>query len=152
MRLVDDLSTCNPARRAINRCEITAEIARAVASRRYVEPPEWLSEARAAIRVAAADVTISKLARRAGVHRATLAQRVGSAYGMPPERYRVLVRLEHAAELIAAVARPSRVALEAGFSDQAHLCRAWRRYLGGTPKRWLAAQATIVQDFPGTPD
>ena len=111
--------------------------------------PGWLSESRAVIRAAAADVSINKLARRAGVHRATLAQRFRHAYGMAPEHYKMLIKLECAAGLMAAGARPASAAPEAGFSDQAHLCRSWRRYLGGTPKRWLAAQATNVQDFPG---
>ncbi|MGH7468762.1 MAG: helix-turn-helix domain-containing protein [Longimicrobiales bacterium] len=46
------------------------------------------------------------------------------------------MRLRRAGELLALRAPLSTVALEAGFSDQAHFCRQFHQATGVTPGRW----------------
>ncbi len=53
--------------------------------------------------------------------------------GVPPHRYQTLLRLERAKVLILKGIPISQAALEVGFADQAHLTRAFRRYLEFTP-------------------
>ena len=53
--------------------------------------------------------------------------------GVPPHRYQTLLRLERAKALILAGVPIAQAALEVGFADQAHLTRAFRRYLEFTP-------------------
>ena len=36
---------------------------------------------------------------------------------------------------------PAQVALETGFSDQSHFANTFRRYMGATPKQYMAMTA-----------
>jgi AraC-like DNA-binding protein len=59
-----------------------------------------------------------------------------AAYGLPPHAYLTGRRIEEARRLLLAGLPPSQVATTAGFYDQAHLNRHFRRYLGTTPARF----------------
>jgi AraC-like DNA-binding protein len=59
-----------------------------------------------------------------------------AAYGLPPHAYLTGRRIEQARRLLVAGLAPSQVATAAGFYDQAHLNRHFRRYLGTTPARF----------------
>jgi AraC-like DNA-binding protein len=59
-----------------------------------------------------------------------------AAYGLPPHAYLTGRRIEQARRLLLAGLPPSQVATTAGFYDQAHLNRHFRRYLGTTPARF----------------
>jgi AraC family transcriptional regulator len=59
------------------------------------------------------------------------------AFGEPPHAYVVRRRLERACHLMMiSSASMSEIALTIGFSDQAHLCRLFRRAFGQSPSRW----------------
>ena len=54
-----------------------------------------------------------------------------------PAAYIMKRRVRRAQELMLASRRPlSQVALECGMCDQAHLCRAFRRFVGISPNAW----------------
>jgi AraC-like DNA-binding protein len=58
-------------------------------------------------------------------------------FGEPPHAYVVRRRLEKACELMMTnAASLSEIALSAGFSDQAHLCRLFRQAFGQSPASW----------------
>ena len=78
---------------------------------------------------------MTDLAREAGVHPVSLARAFRSHYGSSPGDYLRRVRIEWSArQLRARNARPlAEIALEAGFSDQSHFIRVFRRLLGTTP-------------------
>ena len=40
-----------------------------------------------------------------------------------------------------------RVALDAGYADQAHLTREWQEFGGCTPTTWLREEFPFVQDL-----
>src|SRR6202012_2940023 len=59
------------------------------------------------------------------------------AFGEPPHAYVVKRRLERACHLMVTTSDSlSDIALSAGFSDQAHLCRVFQRAFRQTPSVW----------------
>ena len=62
-----------------------------------------------------------------------LVKAFSAEFGLPPHRYLVGRRVEVARRLLLAGVPAARVAVEAGFHDQAHLTRHFRRLLGVTP-------------------
>jgi AraC family transcriptional regulator len=59
------------------------------------------------------------------------------AVGEPPHAYVVRRRLERACHLMmTGAASLSEIALNVGFSDQAHLCRLFRQAFGQSPANW----------------
>ena len=61
------------------------------------------------------------------------------AVGVTPHAYLLQQRVRLARRLLSAGRRPIEAAAEAGFADQSHLTRAFRRQLGVTPARYRAA-------------
>jgi AraC family transcriptional regulator len=58
-------------------------------------------------------------------------------FGETPMAYIMRRRVQRAQELMLASRLPlSQVALECGMSDQAHLCRVFRRFVGINPSAW----------------
>jgi AraC-like DNA-binding protein len=62
-----------------------------------------------------------------------------AAVGVPIHVYLCHVRLARAMELLRRGERPSQVSSAAGFSDQAHMTRTFRRCFGLTPKLYQSA-------------
>ena len=60
--------------------------------------------------------------------------------GVSPHLYRTFKRVEAAKALLSKKMPPSQVALETGFSDQSHFSNTFRRYVGATPKQYLAVK------------
>jgi AraC-like DNA-binding protein len=67
-----------------------------------------------------------------------LVKAFSAEFGLQPHRYLVGRRVEAARRLLLAGLPAARVAAEAGFHDQAHLTRHFRRLLGVTPGRYAA--------------
>ena len=112
-------------------------------------PPAWLRRIRDRLHdeVDAAP-RVRALAEAAGVHPVYLARAFRRAYGVPVTEYARRLRVRAAADRVASTELPlARVALEAGFADQAHLTRALRRETGLTPAALRRVAAT-----PGIPD
>ena len=79
------------------------------------------------------DVTAGDLAAVAGCSRFAAYRAFVAAYGLAPSDYQRQLRLRTARRLLAAGVTPARAAAEAGFADQAHLTRWFRRSYGVTP-------------------
>jgi AraC family transcriptional regulator len=94
--------------------------------------------ARERLRDAPADgVSIAAIAAEAGVHPVHLARMFRACYGTSPGSYARRVRLDRAAERLAATDVPlAEVATDAGFADQSHFTRAFRRHTGLPPGRY----------------
>jgi AraC-like DNA-binding protein len=58
--------------------------------------------------------------------------------GISPHKYQAIVRINRARRLLASGAPISDVAYRAGFCDQSHLNRSFRKILGVTPGRYAA--------------
>lgn len=79
-------------------------------------------------------VRIADVARAAGVHPAHLAAVFRRVHRVPLGTYLRRLRVEWAAEQLLRTDAPvAEIAAEAGFADQAHLTRAFKRVTGSTP-------------------
>ena len=88
---------------------------------------------------AAAGLTAADLAAAAGCSRFVAYRAFSRAYGLAPSDYQRQLRIRAARRLLSGGVSPARAAAEAGFADQAHLTRWFRRYYGVTPGAYQAA-------------
>lgn len=105
------------------------------ALRRGAPAPRWLAQARACLHDRFLDPpSVSELAGEAGVHPDYLARAFRTWFGQPLGMYVRELRLDWAAERLAATNLPIvAIALDAGFADQSHFSRAFKRHRGVTP-------------------
>ncbi|MCA0308018.1 MAG: AraC family transcriptional regulator [Actinobacteria bacterium] len=83
-------------------------------------------------------ITIADAATALGVHPSHLVRSFSQAYGIPPHRYLTGRRVDLARHLLLTGHTPAQAATEAGFHDQAHLTRHFRKTLGTTPGTYAA--------------
>jgi AraC-like DNA-binding protein len=85
----------------------------------------------------AEDISLAELAKIAKLSQSQFARAFRDSTGVPPYRYILRIRIQHAEKLLAKTRTPiSEVAAQVGFADQSHFTKAFRRFLGATPKRW----------------
>jgi AraC-like DNA-binding protein len=77
----------------------------------------------------------------AALDRWTLARQFRAAFGTSPSRFRTMRQLDRARGMMKAGMPLAEAALAAGFADQSHLSRMFKRAYGLTPRGWLAALA-----------
>jgi AraC-like DNA-binding protein len=90
-------------------------------------------------------VRASTLEAVAGSDRYAIARGFRRAFGTSPDRYRTQRRLALARAAIEAGEPLARAAAAAGFADQSHFTRQFKRTYGFTPARWLALRRTDVR-------
>jgi AraC-like DNA-binding protein len=84
-------------------------------------------------------VRLADIARAAGLPPYRAFRAFARAVGMPPHAYQRQARVRRAAALIRHGDPLSEVAAAAGFADQAHMTRLFRRMMGVTPGVYRAA-------------
>ncbi|MEV4544373.1 helix-turn-helix transcriptional regulator [Micromonospora echinaurantiaca] len=87
-------------------------------------------------------VTLREAAGLLHAHPTHLVRAFTRTYGLPPHSYLTSRRIELARRLLLAGRRPAEVAAEAGFHDQSHLTRHFKRHLGVSPARYASLPAT----------
>jgi AraC-like DNA-binding protein len=87
----------------------------------------------------AADLTARDLADAAGCSRFAAYRAFRQAYGLSPSDYQRQLRVRAARGLLSRGVSPAAAAAQAGFADQAHLTRWFRRYYGVTPGVYRSA-------------
>lgn len=80
--------------------------------------------------------TLEEASRLLHAHPAHLVRAFTREYGMPPHLYLTGRRVDLARRLLLAGQRPAEVATAAGFYDQSHLTRHFKRMLGTSPARY----------------
>ncbi|UIJ60881.1 AraC family transcriptional regulator [Amycolatopsis acidiphila] len=85
----------------------------------------------------AEDLRADDLAEAAGCSRFALHRAFVAAYGLAPSDYQRQLRLRAARRLLTEGHPPADAAAGAGFADQSHLTRWFKRYYGLTPGRFL---------------
>ena len=105
--------------------------------------PGWLSDAEELLRGrVGTHIGLSELAQEVGVRPIQLARGFRARHGVSVGEYGRRVRVEWAASEIARGNRPlAEVAAEAGFADQSHFTRLFKRYVGTIPGRYRAFQS-----------
>lgn len=78
----------------------------------------------------------------AGIDRFTIARHFRWAFGTSPDRYRTMRRLALARTAIESGQSLARAAADAGFADQSHMTRQFKRTYGLTPGRWIGLTAS----------
>ena len=149
-RLVDELSATDAAA-PLAAEGFALELLAATSRERRCESrdPAWLRAAEELLRSRGGEcVRLGELADAVGVHPASLARAFRARYGMSVGEYGRLLRVQRAAAEIAGTDAPlAAVATEAGFADQSHFTRLFKRHLGTTPARYrLETQARRVPD------
>lgn len=81
-------------------------------------------------------VGLADLAAAVNLSPLKLLRLCSKAWGMPPHRYLIQVRVERAKAMIAEGLALSAVATATGFADQSHLNRHFKRWVGVTPGQY----------------
>jgi AraC-like DNA-binding protein len=85
-------------------------------------------------------ISLGALSSMAGLSTNHFARAFQQSVGMPPHRYLLRRRVQHVEQMLRDTQLPlSQIALAAGFSDQSHLARHFRRLTGMPPsmaRRW----------------
>jgi len=102
------------------------------------DAPKWLMHAREILEAEfRRGISIRELSRQAEVHPVHLARSFRSWYGCSPSDFLRSLRIDWARQALRDTTRTlSAIAMEAGFSDQSHLTREFRRRVGMTPARF----------------
>ncbi|MGI5157414.1 AraC family transcriptional regulator [Microbispora sp. CA-102843] len=85
--------------------------------------------------------TLAEFEQVSGLDRWTVARQFRVAFGTSPTRFRTMRQLDLARRLLRGGVPPAEAAQLAGFADQAHMSRMFKRAYGLTPARWTAALA-----------
>jgi AraC family transcriptional regulator len=111
-------------------------------SRRRDRVPSWLSLAEELLHARISDcVRLSELAAAVGEPPVQVARAFRAHYGVSVGEYGRRLRVEWAAGELASGDRPLvEIAAEAGFADQSHFTRLFKRYVGTTPAQFRAFQ------------
>jgi len=107
----------------------------------FVTAPAWLRQARCLMNDRFTEnLTLDEIAASVGIHPAHLARSFRACYGSTIGEYQRRLRVEYASRQLAET-RTSilSIALDAGFSDQAHFSRTFRSHTGLTPGRFRAS-------------
>ncbi len=121
--------------------EASRRAARAAASH---PSPAWLGQARALVEQHFSQrLPLAGVARRVGVHPVHLARTFRRVYRTTFAGYVRQLRIDFARrELEASPASLSDIAVAAGFCDQSHFSRSFKRYTGVTPAEYRLALQT----------
>jgi len=90
----------------------------------------------------------STLERITWAYRFTIARHFRRAFGTSPDRYRTMRRLALARTAIESGLPLARAAAEAGFADQSHMTRQFKKTYGLPPGHWATAVAAAVLPEP----
>ena len=101
----------------------------------------WLNEARSLLHSQFAEQpSLSRIASTVGVHPVHLAREFRKHYGSSVGEYVRKLRIDFACQqLLASDDPPVKIATAAGFVDQSHFSRTFKRFLGTTPGKYRAA-------------
>jgi AraC family transcriptional regulator len=123
--------------------ELLGETARRVSSDlpNLQHMPRWLRQARELLRARFVEpLTLSSIATEVGVHRMHLAQTFNQAFGCTVGEYIRRCRIDYACQQLATSSTPlAAIALAAGFCDQSHFTRVFKRCTGVAPSAYRAA-------------
>jgi AraC-like DNA-binding protein len=87
------------------------------------------------------NIRLEELASLTGLSPSHFSHSFKASTGMAPHQWQMNARLDRAKQLLESRDQPlTTIAVETGFSDQAHFTRVFRKHLGTTPARWQKAR------------
>lgn len=118
--------------------EMLGETTRWRTSQNTPGSPRWLQQARELLQARFAEtLTLADVAQTVGVHPVHLAQTFRKTYQCTIGEYVRKLRIEYACHELTNSAKPIvDIALAAGFCDQSHFTRTFRRVVGAAPSQY----------------
>lgn len=118
--------------------EMIGETMRCRTAQTSYAAPRWLQQAKDLLHVRfAEDLTLADVAQNVGVHPVYLAQTFRKIYQCTVGEYVRQRRIEYACHELTTSARPIvEIALAAGFCDQSHFTRTFKRAIGTAPSQY----------------
>ena len=104
---------------------------------RHRAPDPLVSFAVEYIRTTRGSTRIDHLARRAGLSQSALERRFRHGVGTSPKKFAALVRLRNVVRLRRAGASFTQIAHEAGYADQSHFIKDFKRFTGEPPESFF---------------
>lgn len=92
--------------------------------------------------------SVSGVASELGLSERQLERRFLARVGVTPKRFATLRRFERVAARAKSAPSLTAAALEAGYYDQSHFIREFRRFSGASPGEFLARDVGFVQSAP----
>jgi AraC-like DNA-binding protein len=83
--------------------------------------------------------SMDELERLSGLDRWTLARQFRTAFGTSPGRFRTMRQLDHLRRLLKHGVPLAEASIDAGFADQSHMSRHFKKAYGLTPGAWVSA-------------
>jgi AraC-like DNA-binding protein len=93
------------------------------------------------------NVSLQRLAELARLSPFHLSRVFAAEMGMPPHAFQTQLRITRAKEMLRRGWSISRVAIEAGFADQSHLTRHFKRLLQVTPGQYIQNSKNVQDRF-----
>lgn len=112
--------------------------------------PQWLEKVRKILEQRFAEpCKVSEIAAEAGVHPVHLAREFRKHYGSSVGEYLRKIRIEYACrELMDSNEAVTNIAFAAGFADQSHFSRTFKRLCGTTPGKYRASVVRLETKRP----
>jgi AraC-like DNA-binding protein len=95
------------------------------------------------IRESRGNLRIESLARRAGLSQSALERRFRRVVGASPKKFASIVRLRNVVRLRRSGHSLTEIAHEAGYTDQSHFIRDFRRFAGMAPEAFFQSAASF---------
>jgi AraC-like DNA-binding protein len=101
----------------------------------------------------ASKLTVAEIAKVVCLSKSHVSRAFKVSHGVSPGAYIIMARVERAKRVIRATREPlSQIASACGFADQAHLCKAFRRWVGVSPGIWRRAHLAVCTMDKGKGD
>jgi AraC-like DNA-binding protein len=104
---------------------------------RRPDPDPLVAAALAAIHRSRGTLRIAPLAQRLGFSQSALERRFQQRVGISPKKFAAIVRLRHVVQLRKAGSTLTDIAHSAGYADQAHFIKDFRRFAGEPPESFF---------------
>jgi len=131
---------------AASQIEIAARFVAGRIAGNAIPIDETIARAAAAIESECGRCTLEQVLAKSGLGRRQFERRFRDAVGLSPKRFAAVLRLRSVFDVLQADPRAdwTGAALAAGYFDQSHLIRDFRRFVGCTPAQFVAAQAGLA--------
>lgn len=91
------------------------------------------------------NIRLQDLAALVDISQSHFSHAFKAATGLPPHQFQLQARIRRGQDMLAAGERSlTQIAVETGFSDQAHFTRAFRKVVGETPAAWQRSRRSLV--------
>jgi AraC-like DNA-binding protein len=98
----------------------------------------WLTRALELLTAEGSEARVAEVARALGLCERQFERRFAASVGVSPKRFATLSRFERALSQVHSTRSWTMAALSAGYCDQSHFIREFRRYTGTTPRKFFA--------------